>query len=250
MEVDIQTKGSDEFYSNLQLLIASSKRQAMAVANTHFKGVVRNYLAVTPPLGGKNPSFQVDKDGDKTGRVDFDAGLIAGRNAIKSDIKKAFWQMGVDEMTPQKRFKDSVTLSMLNEPATDTLMWYLKMRNKRKRISRAIKRPASKANVDFVIATLYQRQGTLLAGWINAARFFGLSMPSWVRRWGAQRSVFQVETGSDFYYLFAKNTTSFDDADRVARMGEIAMNIQSNNMARILKRYIEDEAKRRGFVTR
>ena len=250
MDIEVQTKGSDEFYKNLQMLMASSKREAMAVAHTHFKGVVRNFLAITPPNGGTSPSLKFNAKGEHTGSVNYDAGLRAGRAAMKSDIKKAFAQIEDAPLQSSKRWKDSVTQQMLNETPIQTLTWYLKMRNKRKRIARAIKRPASKKNVDFVLESLYRRQGTLLAGWTNAAKFFGIPMASWVRRWGPARSIFQVEAAQDFYYLFAQNVTSFDDQQRIEKLAPIAMNMQANNMKRILKRYIEEEARRRGFVTR
>lgn len=250
MDVYVESHGSEQFYESLKGLIATARRSSMQVAHTHFKGVVRNFLAITPPCGGSRPSLKLNAKGEFTGRVDFDAGEKAGRTAMKSDIKKAFLQVDGPIKEKSKRWDDSVTQQMLNESPIQTLTWYLKMRNKRKRIARAIKRPARKSNVDFVLESLYKRQGTMLAGWTNAAKFFQSPLPSWVRRWGPARSRFQVEAAQDYYYLFAENITSFDDSDRIGKMADIAMNMQNNNMKRILKNYIESEAKRRGFITR
>jgi hypothetical protein len=250
MDIEVQVQGDARFYENLQMMMASSKRTAMEVAHTHFKGVVRNFLSITPPCGGRGPTLKFNAKGEHSGAVDYDAGLKAGRAAMRSDIKKAFWQMEDGKVETQTRWKASVTQQMLNETPIQTLTWYLKMRNKRKRIPRKIGRPASKKNVDFVLETLYRRQGTMLAGWTNAAKFYGIPMASWVRRWGPQRSRFQVEAGKDLYYIFAENQTSFDDAPRIKSMAGIAMNMQANNMKRVLDRYIKDEAKRRGFITR
>jgi hypothetical protein len=89
-----------------------------------------------------------------------------------------------------------------------------------------------------------------MSGWVNVARFFSLPLPAWVKRWGARNSKFEVQAGTNIYYIFAENITSNTEKDKIQRMADVAMNMQANNMTRILEDYIKKEAARRGFVTR
>jgi len=248
--VDLSAKGHTEFYSNLEKIIATSKKGMWSVVHTHFKGVVRNFLSITPPMGGTHPSLKFNAKGEHTGAVDYAAGREAGRKTILADIKKAFWQMEPGNEVQQKRWSNSVTQQMLSEHPLLTLRWYLSVRNDRKRIRGAPRRPATKVQVDFVLKYLLTRQGSVVAGWKNAARFFNLPIPRWDNKYDASRSRFKVEAGEENYYIYAGNTTNHREANKLNRMGEIAMNMQNNNMARILKAFVETEARRRGFVTR
>lgn len=250
--LEVQVKGADAFYRNLALLIGTSKRGMKAVVKTQFKGVVRNMLSVTPPNGGTSPSLQRNDNGDKTGRVDFDAGLKAGRAAIMKDIKNAFWQMDPKSPTNQKRWDWSVTDRLLSESAQETLDWYLSIasRKKRKRVNTRIRRPASRKNVDFVIDYLHSRQGTTLAGWYNVAKHFSISLPSWVKRWGGAKSRFKVDEGDDLYYIYSENIATSRQFDHLSRLAEIAMNMQTNNMQRVLDDLIKKESRNLGFLTR
>jgi hypothetical protein len=127
--ITVDVTGTDRFYRNLQTVISQSKQDAMDVAHTHFKGVVRNALSITPPLGGFNPSLSVNKKGEKTGAIAWKKGLDAGRAKINSDLGKAFLE------TPGKR------------SAEDLLAWYLSVRTKSKGISRNFKKPATPAEI-------------------------------------------------------------------------------------------------------
>lgn len=247
---DMSARGEKAFYDNLEKVIATSKKGMWAVVHTHFKGVVRNFLSITPPMGGTNPSLKFNAKGEHTGAVDYAAGREAGRKTIMADIKKAFWQMEPENAVQQRRWKDSATHKMLSEDPLLTLRWYLSVRNDRKRIRGAPRRPATKAQVDFVLKYLLTRQGSVVAGWKNVARFFNLPVPKWDNKYDASRSRFKVEAGEEHYYIYAGNTTGHKEANKLNRMADIAMNMQTNNMQRILKAFVETEAKRRGFVTR
>jgi hypothetical protein len=248
--VEVQAHDFGKFYSNLNLMIEGSKRGMKKVVKTQFKGVVRNMLSVTPPNGGTSPSLQRNDDGEKTGRVDFDSGLKAGRAAMLKDIKNAFWQMDPKSPIMQKRWESDVTLRMLNEPKEETLKWYLSVRNKRKRVNSPIRRPASVNNVSYVLEYLHSRQGTTLAGWLNVARHFSLSLPRWVSRWGGSKSNFKVQDGDDVYYIYAENVATSRQFDHLSRLAEISMNMQANNMQRTIDDLVKKEARNLGFLTR
>lgn len=228
MTVDVT--GTDRFYRNLQTVISQSKRDAMDVAHTHFKGVIKNALSITPPLGGKNPSLATNAKGDKTGAIAWKDGLEAGRAAINSDLGKAF------RPTPGKK------------SAEDMLAWYLSVRNpKNKRITRNFKKPATAAEIQRVRKALQGQQGTVLSGWSKVCRYFNISLPKWVSRWSDRNSIFKVERSENRYFLYAGNVTNHRNAANIQRRLDIAFKMQANNMQRIIDKAITRTAKQRGL---
>ena len=226
----VEVTGTERFYRNLATVISQSKRDAMDVADTHFKGVVRNALSITPPLGGKNPSLSTNSKGEKTGAVAWKEGLDAGRAAINADLGKAFTE------TKGKR------------SAEDLLAWYLSVRNaKSKRITRNFKKPATPAEIQRVRKALQNQQGTVLSGWNKVCRYFGISPPKWVSRWGDRNSVFNVERTENRYFLYAGNVTSHRNAKNIQARLDIAFKMQANNMQRQIDKLITKKAKERGL---
>jgi hypothetical protein len=226
----VEVTGTDRFYRNLQTVISQSKRDAMDVAHTHFKGVVKNALSITPPLGGKNPSLATNAKGDKTGAIAWKDGLEAGRAAINSDLGKAF------RPTPGKK------------SAEDMLAWYLSVRNaKSKRITRNFKKPATPAEIQRIRKALQGQQGTVLSGWNKVCSYFGITLKEWVSRWGDRNSIFRVERSENRYFLYAGNVTNHRNANNIQRRLDIAFKMQANNMQRMIDRIITKKAKERGL---
>jgi hypothetical protein len=226
----VEVTGTDRFYRNLQTVISQSKRDAMDVAHTHFKGVIRNALSITPPLGGKNPSLSTNAKGEKTGAIAWKDGLEAGRAAINSDLGKAF------RSTPGKKSPE------------DLLAWYLSVRNpKNKRITRNFKKPATAAEIQRVRKALREKQGTVLSGWSKVCKYFNISLPSWVSRCGDRNSIFRAERSENRYFLYAVNVTNHRNAANIQRRLDIAFKMQANNMQRVIDKAITRTAKQRGL---
>jgi hypothetical protein len=235
MNLEVEVIGSDKFYRALEMMAATSKRTAIEVINENFRGVIRNLLALSPPMGGKQGDFKLNAKGKKTGGVDFAKGKEKGKNAILADLSKAFQKVGK---------KNLLAFSTEQE----ALSWYLGARNSRKRIKGAPKRPASTQQINFVRKNILDRQGSFAAGWSKAANYFGISLPNWISRWGGARSRMVVELSEWGYYLTAINITSHREADKIERITARAIEIQTGNMRRQIEAYAEQQAKKVGFT--
>jgi hypothetical protein len=235
MNLEVEVIGSDKFYRAVEMMAATSKRTAIEVINENFKGVIRNLLALSPPMGGKQGDFKLNAKGKKTGGVDFASGKIRGKNTIAVDLGKAF-----------RKVKNPKTSWFINE--VDALSWYLKSRNSRKRIKGNYKRQATVLQINFVRKNILDRQGSFAAGWSKAANYFGISLPNWISRWGGSRSRMVVELSEWGYYLTAINITSHREADVIERITARAIEIQTGNMRRQIEAYAEQQAKKVGFT--
>jgi len=238
MKNEVEVIGGDGFYRSLDMMVTTSKRTAIEVINENFKGTIRNLLAISPPMGGaaNSASFKFNAKGQKTGAVDFAAGLAKGRTCILADIKKAFHQVAA---TDHRAFADK----------DEALSWYLKARNSRKRIPGRPQRAATNKEVDFVLREIQKRQGSFPAGWSKAATYFGISLPKWISRWGGVRSRMDVEVSQWGYYLTATNSTSHREGVKIQSIADAAIGMQANNMARQIEHYAKEKAKSAGFIT-
>lgn len=243
----IEILGAESFYQRLHQTIALAKRDAALVIDTQFAGVVRNLLSITPPMGGNGanaPSLKVYKSGtkmgQKTGAVDFTQGKKAGEKTIGRDIKVAFKPLTKEDLRqPWGKERNAETPS-------ETLAWYLGVRNKRKRV-RAIFRPTRAKNIAFVRAYLLSRQGSLAAGWSKAAQYFGISLPAWINRWGTSRSKLTVQLSEDGYFIEARNSTSAAGLKSIVERTKIALSMQTGNMRRLIDDSIKKSAQGKGF---
>jgi hypothetical protein len=245
--IEVQIQGTDEFYNLLNAIVLTGKRSAKDQAKTHFKGVVRNMLALTFPMGSREgASLKLNSKGQHTGSIDFTGGKKAGEIAIKNDLNKAF-------MTPQqaKALKKPLTnfAEYKNESPQTTLTWYLSVRNKRKRISRSLNRAVTGANKSFVFQQLKKRQGYVAAGWIKAASQFGIALPSWISSQSFARSTCKIDDAPNFFYITAICGTNHPNANVLQSRAAIAMNMQANNMKRILTAALKDAQKKKGVFT-
>lgn len=235
MNLEVEVIGSDKFYRALEMMCVTNKRTAIEVINENFKGVIRNLLALSPPMGGTEGDFKFNAKGKKTGGVDFATGKRRGQNAIVADLGKAF-----------RKVKSPKASWFRNE--ADALAWYLKSRNSRKRIKGNYKRQASASQINFVRKSIFDRQGSFASGWKKAADYFGISLPKWVSRWDGSRSRMNVEVSEWGYYLTAINITSHREADKIERITTKAIEIQTGNMRRQIEAYAKQQAKNVGFT--
>jgi hypothetical protein len=235
MNLEVDVIGDSKFYRALDMMVATSKRTAIEVINENFRGVIRNLLALSPPMGGKQADFKLNAKGKKTGGVDFAAGKERGKVAILADLNKAFKTVGKKNL-----------LAFSNEQ--EALDWYLGARNSRKRIKGNPKRAASARQINFVRKNILDRQGSFAAGWSKAANYFGISLPKWISRWGPAHSKLNVETSQWGYYLTAINITSHREADVIERITARAIQIQTDNMSRQIQGYAKEQAKKVGFT--
>jgi len=235
MKTEVEFIGVDKFYRALESMVATGKRSAEEVIYENFKGVIRNLLAITPPMGGKTPDFKLNAKGQKTGGINFAAGKRRGQDAIEVDIQKAF-----------RRAQKTTSSSFGSEQ--EALSWYLGARNYRKRIKGKPKRAAQLKQINFVRKSILARQGSVAAGWSKAAAYFGITLPKWVERHGMARSRLIVERSEFGYYLTAINMTTHHQSNQIERIGQIAMNIQTENMMRQIESYIKKQAAAAGFT--
>jgi hypothetical protein len=235
MKNEVEVIGSDKFYRALEMMATTSKRTAIEVINENFRGVIRNLLALSPPMGGKQGGFKFDAKGKKTGSVNFAGGKEKGKNAILADLSKAFQKVGK---------KNLLAFSTEQEALT----WYLGARDSRKRIKGAPKHPASTQQINFVRKSVLDRQGSFAAGWSKAANYFGISLPKWISKWGPAHSKLNVELSEWGYYLTAINVTSHREADVIERITARAIEIQTGNMRRQIEFYAQQQAKKVGFT--
>lgn len=235
MKLEAEMIGDEAFYRALNKMVVTGKRTSIAVIDENFKGVIRNLLAISPPLGGKQADFKLNAKGGKTGGVNFAAGKRRGQSTISADIAKAF-----------RKAKSKKLQSFGNEQ--EALSWYLGARNARKRIKGNPKRPASPGQIAFVRKNILARQGSFLAGWSKAASYFKITLPKWVTRHGAARSRMFPDKSEWGYYLTAINVTTHREGDKIERIAKIAMETQTKNMVRQIDGYAKEQAKASGFT--
>lgn len=251
--IEVQTKGADDFFTYLQAIYQTGNRTMREQVQTHFKGVVRNMLAMTFPMGSREgASLKLNSKGQHTGAVDFAAGQEAGRRAIVSDLRNAF-------LTPkqaEEHYKDKPGIAeyrrnfknYANESGAAALAWYLRIRNKRKRVKRRILRPITAANWQYVYREVQKRQGFVPAGWKEACSRLGVPLAAWISRMPAKGNC-SIQEAADFYYLEARNSTQHPDAGLLQQRAAIAMTMQRNNMKRILLDLMKKTHKKKGFLT-
>lgn len=253
--IEVQIRGIDDFYAYLQSIYLTGKRTMREQAKTHFRGVVRNMLALTYPMGGGgkgDASLKLNSKGQHTGAVDFAAGREAGRRAMASDLKNAFMTPAQAKQTYEnkedlQRYYDNYK-HFRNESPAASLAWYLSVRTKKKRVRRKIQRPISARNWQYVFKELQKRQGFVPAGWKEACEKLGVPMAAWISRMPAKGSC-SIQEAPDFYYLEAHNSTQHPDASTLQKRADIAMTIQRNNMKAILLDLLKKTNKTKGFLT-
>jgi hypothetical protein len=253
--IEVQTKGPADFYKFLDMIYASGKRSMKEQAFTHFKGVVRNMQALTYPMGGKeagSASIKRNDKGESTGTVDFAGGKKAGQIAIAAGVNNAFRTpteaKQVFSGEALRRYFSNLA-SYKDESPEQAFAWYLSIRDKRMRV-RKIKRPVTAANKAYVYKQLLKRQGYVCAGWNAAAQRFGLSTPKWISEWSTSRGNCNVKDGGDFYYITARCSTQHPNAKLLQTRADVAMQMQRNNMKRILTDLLKKQAKKpKGFIS-
>jgi len=252
--ISTNIQGLETFSDYLNAIYLTGKRSMKEQSFTHFGGVVRNMYAITFPMGGKNRSgsFKFNKNGERTGSVDFAGGKKAGQIVIARDVNNAF-------MTPKEavvllsgermRAYQEVFKKYRSESPEAALAWYLESRNKFKH-PKPGRRPVTSRNKAFVYKKLVERQGTVAAGWNKAGAYFGITVPSWISKWGSANSSLTVQESENTYKFIAVCSTSHPNAAELQADADKAMNMQKGNMKRILLNLLKQQNKRGGFVSK
>lgn len=238
------------FVSELQRMIATSRRSAREVVKRNFKGVLRLVFAVTPPMGGRRGSIRIGQDGQPTGRVDFAGGKKQGANAINADIAKAFQPIparyratasrpgGWEQLARQ--FGARVTRDIMDQSPEQLLAWYKSKRNNKRRIRGRPRMPAWTSSIAFVRKQLLAEQGLTASGWVAGATRFGVGgIPRWITRHGNRvpGSVEIRDTETELKYL-VKNATDHTDSANIQQKLSVALTMQANAMARSTADYL------------
>jgi hypothetical protein len=220
-------------------LVASSRKSAKDLFLQQARGVARNVFTVTPPMGGTNPSVKLNKPGSEGRgiRVDWKAGLDAGRARINSDLKRALKPIGAKTW---ERMLANNQVDPAQGNLSSLLAWYKSIQNARRRPS-AAKKPTPTPLVSALRKALYARQGATPAGWLEAASRLGVKgIPRWITRHPSKGSI-ALDVAADVFFMEAINLTSHQSSKAITlRMGSaIAM------QARLIERWLKNTAEKR-----
>lgn len=207
-------------------LMAVSKKSAKDEAMTTFKGVMKGIFSVTPPMRG-------DMAG---GAPSFAKGKKAGQGTIENDLKKAFLVPGLG--------------MRVGAPKVDPLSWYLPLRSpSTKRFREASLRRKGRFSGKFVVsqsqfnqvkARLFQRVGSLAAGWVSLAQKLGVAPAKWVEAHPNTGSA-TLTTTETLFAFSGTNPADFPDKSLQSRINYGLKSATKNLEARTL-RIIEAKA--------
>jgi hypothetical protein len=214
-------RANSNFSRAFDRLMESSKSSVEEMWQQQLRGIVRNFFAVTPPMGGKKASVKLPQPGKQSRGIviAFGEGKAAGAASIDKDLRRAFRE----------------TAGMKSQ--ADLLAWYLSKLNKKKHF-RGSKRNASAPDIQRVRRNLLERQGLTASGWMTAVQKLGVTgVPAWIKRHaGKMPSKCSVESKKDGYYAFdATNGTRHDASDKIERELTTAIQMQTNSIERWLK---------------
>lgn len=211
------------FNSAFNALLAQSKKSTDELWEQQIAGIGRNLLAITPPLGGKNPSVKLPAPGKKSRGIviNFAEGKAKGKSTIESDIQKAF--------------------ERVEESEGNVLNQYLARRQKNKRFNKkGEKIKATLAERNEVRRNLLARQGTTESGWKATISRLKITAPKWITEHSKVPSKVSVNDGKSGAYSFeAINGTNHTDSGKIQSRIAIAINMQANSIERWLKVYNE-----------
>ena len=159
-------RANSDFTRAFDKLMESSKASVQEMWEQQLRGIVRNFFAVTPPMGGKKASVKLPAPGKQSRGIviAFGEGKDAGAASIDKDLRRAFRE----------------TAGMKSQ--ADLLAWYLSKRNKKKHF-RGFKRNASAPDIQRVRRNLLDRQGLTASGWMTAVQKLGVAgIPAWIKR--------------------------------------------------------------------
>jgi len=210
-------QASNRFRTLLNEVMARSSRDWKDELRIQFAGLVRNIIAITPPMGGSKASLMKQKSGAYT--VDYASAYQKGAKAIENDVKKALHPIDGYPATPQK-----------------VLSWYLGERGANRRIPKGIYKFAAQSDIDFVKKDLLKRRGETAAGWMAAVERYRVSgVPAWIKRGHKNSGTCAPMDFSPTLFVFeANNNTTHSDSPRIQRQVTKALNMQAGFMARSL----------------
>lgn len=228
------------FLSELQRVVASSRRGARREVTENFKGVMRFVFAVTPPMGGRGASVTTGRNI----RVNFAAAKRQGMLAILKDSSKAFQPIpnrfkqtarrpgGWQEI--QRRFGTRATQAAIDKTPEAVLAWYKSKRNRHRRIIGRPRLPTWDSNIGYVQRVIFAQQGLTASGWLTGANRLGVrGIPQWITRHGGKvgGSVTIRDTETELKFLVT-NATQHNDSARIQGKLATALTLQANAMAR------------------
>jgi hypothetical protein len=237
------------FLSQLQQVIARSRRGARREVTENFKGVMRFVFAVTPPMGGRGASVTTGRNI----RVNFAAAKRWGMLAILKDSSKAFQPIpnrfkqiamrpgGWQEI--QRRFGTRATQAAIDKTPQAVLAWYKAKRNRHRRIMGRPRLPTWDSNIGYVQGVIFSEQGLTASGWLTGANRFGVrGIPQWITRHGGKvgGSVTVRDSETELKFL-VKNATEHNDSPRIQGKIATALTLQANAMARSMAAQINRE---------
>lgn len=237
------------FLSQLQQVIARSRRGARHEVMVNFRGALRFCFAVTPPMGGRQSSVT---RGENV-RVDFKAGKDQGQRAIRKDISRAFQPIKSAYKQTARRpggwariqqiFGPRATQQALDKTPEQALAWYKSKRNRSRKIMGRPRLPTWTTNVAFVEKTLLKEQGLTASGWLVGANRFGVrGIPQWITRHGGKvgGSVTIRDTETELKFL-VQNATQHNASAWIQGKIATALTLQANAMARSMAAQINRE---------
>lgn len=211
------------FFNALVLTAAASKKELKKLVISNFGGCVKNAMGLTPPMWA---SFARASDSGEAGvTVDYEKGRRASDKTIARDIKKATWTL---------REKNKFKNSDIDSRGMSTVNAYLACRNSRKRYAGGFGRPISEQDKGLLERFLKNRQGWVPAGWMTAAKQFGVrGVPSWITRFAKKaKGSARYDEGEHHFYCEAVNDTKHENASTIQSRIYIAVKMQARVMER------------------
>jgi len=228
------------FTSELQRVVANSRRGIRHEVTENFKGVLRFVFGVTPPMGGRKSSVTTGRNI----RVDYAKGKRQGQKAIRKDIYRAFQPIPSAFKQTARRpggwaiirqnFGSRATQEALDRTPEAALAWYKSQRDRNRRIMGRPRLPTWTTNIAYVEKVLLKEQGLTASGWLVGANRFGVrGIPQWITRHGGKvgGSVTIRDTLTELKFLVT-NATQHNDSARIQGKLATALTQQANAMAR------------------
>lgn len=218
-------------------LARGSKKTARELFLQQARGVARNVFAVTPPMGGRNPSVKLPKPGSKARgiAVNWKEGKDAGQRKILGDLAKA------TSSVPLKRWQRMADKGLVDPSMgslSGALAWYRSIQNRRKKPSAAHK-PTPAPVVKELRKYLLSRQGVTPSGWLVAARRMGVAgIPKWITRHNLPGGI-DLDANGDVMWFEAVNNTTHSNSRLIQRQLATAIEMQTNSIERWLKAQVE-----------
>lgn len=248
------------YESALLAFLAGSKKSLVEVVLTRMKGVIRAVLTITPPAhfhkasGNEVVGIAAKRAGYATVQRDISSMYGTPRQAydkiaaVDPKQAKAFWKHKMAGDQPQANVISRKTIGRSFAPFDGGTIHRRLTANRRPRPAKSIVYYVS--DTDTLKAYTKTEQSHvfwLAAGWTEAARAFGVTVPQNIARLPAPGTAL-IQITEEAVRVTATNAVTYArGVQDMERRVQWAVNDQAGAMERIVKNNLLQSAKRAGF---